>query len=169
MTHHFYFKRGTRAKVLCGAVPQTQPHSLSLLLSHGLAVDMGNLCSPPGFFAGVQQGLGALCSIPSRVIWITLKDFCSTSCLPSGCSTFDVLLLFSTLFPFAAHNYHFAFVYIQLHFPFTTSLGWKNPFCIRPGIFYCFPHTTLLWVTSVHAKITLAAKGAISCKGRDSA
>lgn len=123
MTHHLCFKRGARAKVLCGAVPQAQPHLLSLLLSHGLAVGMGNLCSPPGSFAEVQQGLGALCPIPSRVIWISLKDFCSTSCFLSGCSTFDVLLLFSTLFPFAAHNDHFAFVYIQLNFPFITSLG----------------------------------------------
>lgn len=58
MTHHFYFKRGARAEVLCGAVPQTQLHLLSLLLSHGLAVNMGNRCSPPCSFADVQLGLG---------------------------------------------------------------------------------------------------------------
>lgn len=108
MTHHFYFKRGARAEVLCGAVPQTQPHSLSLLLGHGLAVDMGNLCSPPGSFAEVQQGLGALCSIPSRVIWITLKDFCSISWLSSGCSP----LMCSCCFP---PSYHSLPIIIILH------------------------------------------------------
>lgn len=102
--------------------------------------------NPTATFADVHQGLGVLYSIPPSVSEITLKIFLQQPLPPLWLLHF--LCVPTIIHPLSVHCPQLSFC-IRLY-PAAFSiyqLTWPkhpNPFCIRSGGFYCFPHTTLI-------------------------